>query len=94
MKIYWVIILMVLGGSLMAGQITGQIFYKDGSTCSSCKVSASIKRSGVTKAVYTDSKGKFTLTWSSNNSIDKLFVNGKTEKRNIKDGEHVVIKHD
>ncbi|MBF0199816.1 MAG: hypothetical protein HQK66_00605 [Desulfamplus sp.] len=44
-----------------------------------------------TKRKACDSKGRFTLTWSSDNSIDKLFVNGSTNRRNVKNGEYVVI---
>jgi hypothetical protein len=74
-----------------AGEISGHISYSDGSNCSGCSVSASISRGGVTEKVYTDSKGNFTLTWSSSNSIAKLFVNGSTVRRNIRSGEYVTI---
>ncbi len=77
--------------SAFAGQITGHVSYPGGSDCSGCKVIASIKRGGMTETVYTDRKGNFTLTWSSNNGIAKLFVNGKTVRKNVSNGEHVEI---
>lgn len=84
----------LVAGPAMAGEITGRIYYKDGSACSSCKVSASIKRSGMTDKVYTDGKGYFKLTWSSSNSIDELYVNGSKKRENIPSGEYVVIHLD
>lgn len=77
-----------------AGQITGRVLYMDGSPCSSCRVSASIKRSGVTDKVYTDSKGNFTLTWSSDNSIDELYVNGMKADEDITSGRYVEVHLD
>lgn len=74
-----------------AGEISGNVKYSDGSNCSGCRVSASINSGGVTEPTYTDSRGNFTLKWSSNNWIAKLFVNGKTVKRDVKPGEHVNI---
>lgn len=84
----------LVAGPAMAGQITGRIFYKDGSSCSSCKVSASIKSSGMTDKVHTDGKGYFTLTWSSDNSIDELYVNGMKKLEDIPSGKYVEIHLD
>ena len=88
------LIALLLASPAMAGQITGRVFYKDGSKCTSCKVSASIKRSGMTDKVFTDDKGYFTLTWSSDNSIDELYVNGSKKRENIRSGEYVEIRLD
>lgn len=85
------LLVVFVAGPAAAGQITGRIFYKDGSTCSSCSVSASIKSSGMTEKVHTDGKGYFTLTWSSDNSIDELYVNGSKRRENIRSGEYVEI---
>jgi len=85
------VLCLLLSATAFAGEITGVIYYEDGSKCSSCRVSASIKRSGVTDQVYTNNKGEFHLRWSSDNSIDELYVNGTTRRRNIKSGEYVVI---
>jgi|GraSoiStandDraft_5_1057265.scaffolds.fasta_scaffold328467_2 hypothetical protein len=85
-------LLFLMAESVMAGEITGRIFFKDGSTCSSCRISASIKRSGMTGKVFTDNKGYFKLTWSSNNSIDELYVDGKKEREDIPSGDYVEIR--
>ncbi len=77
-----------------AGEITGRIFNSDGSSCSTCSVSASIKRSGMTGKVLADSKGRFTLTWSSDNSIDELYVDGTKEAEDISSGQYVEIHLD
>lgn len=84
----------VFGGLLLstgaiAGEISGRVQYSDGSDCSGCRVSASISSGGVTDAIYTDSNGRFRLSWSSNNWISKLFVNGNTVRRDIRPGENV-----
>jgi hypothetical protein len=84
--------LFFMAESALAGEITGRIFYKDGSTCSSCRVSASIKRSGMTGKVFTDNKGYFKLTWSSDNSVDELYVNGNKEREDIPTGDYVEIR--
>jgi hypothetical protein len=88
----WSLALALGPGAAAAGQITGRVLYKDGSSCTSCKVSASIKRSGMTERVSTDGKGYFTLTWSSDNSIDELYVNGSTERENIPSGSYIEIR--
>ena len=44
---------------------------------------------GVTGFVRTDSKGKFKLTWSSKKTLLKVYVNGTTEVRNVKDGSNI-----
>jgi len=88
------LVIFFMAGSAWAGEITGRIFWKDGSSCSSCRVSASIKRSGMTDKVFTDSKGYFKLTWSSNNSIDELYVNGDKKREDIASGEYVEIRLD
>lgn len=88
------LLVVLIATPAVAGQITGRIYHKDGSTCSSCKISASIKRSGMTDKVYTDSKGYFTLTWSSDNSIDELYVNGMKEREDISSGQYVEIHLD
>ncbi|KPA19618.1 secreted protein [Candidatus Magnetomorum sp. HK-1] len=80
-----------LSFSAFAGEISGHISYRDGSNCSGCRVAASISWGGVTKAVYTDNKGNFTLRWSSDNSISELYVNGTTVRKNIRNGEYVTI---
>ena|GEM_PF-4073793 len=85
---------LLVTSQVFAGEITGHIQYSDGSDCSGCRVAASISSGGVTKAVYTDSDGDFTLVWSSNHWIDKLFVKGKTVMHNIKPGKHVNIRLD
>jgi len=97
MKTIFVVIAIVaatffFSNSVMAGEITGKVLYKDGSPCSGCKVSASINSGGVTDAVYCNSSGKFRLKWSSNNWIAKLFVNGNTVGRDIRPREYVEIK--
>ena len=84
--------LFLMAESAIAGEITGRIFYKDGSTCSSCRISASIKRSGMTDKTFTDNKGYFKLTWSSDNSIDELYVDGKKEREDIPTGDYVEIR--
>jgi hypothetical protein len=93
LKIFFIffIVMVFIALPTFSGEITGEIYYSDGSKCSSCRVSASINYGGVTDSVYCDSKGRFRLTWSSNNSIAKLFVNGNTVKKNIRNGEHVVV---
>ncbi|HKV09770.1 MAG TPA: hypothetical protein VJ725_16630 [Thermoanaerobaculia bacterium] len=88
------LIALLMASPAMAGQITGRVFYKDVSKCTSCKVSASIKRSGMTDKVFTDDKGYFTLKWSSDNSIDELYVNGSKKGENIRSGEYVEIRLD
>lgn len=92
--LYLSLLFVFVAGPAAAGQITGRILYKDGSPCSSCRVSASIKRSGMTEKVNTDSKAYFTLTWSSDNSIDELYVNGMTKRENIPSGQYVEIHLD
>jgi hypothetical protein len=78
----------------LAGEITGAVYYRDGSPCSSCRVSASIRMGAITKTVHTDNKGKFHLTWRGNNCIAELFVEGKTRRRDVPTGEHVVVRLD
>ena len=77
-----------------AGEITGRILNSDGSSCSTCRVSAYIKWGGMTDKVSTDSKGRFTLTWSSDNSVGELYVDGKKEAENISSGQYVEIHLD
>lgn len=74
-----------------AGQISGKVTYKDGSPCSGCKVSASINQGGVTGGVYTDSSGRFTLSWGSANWIAELYVNGGTVARDVRPGQSVNV---
>ncbi|MCP4125024.1 MAG: carboxypeptidase regulatory-like domain-containing protein [Bacteroidetes bacterium] len=84
--------LLCLAFPAVAGEITGKVVYSDGSACSGCKVQASISRGGVTDHVRTDDKGYFRLTWSSDNWISKLFVNGSTVRKNIRPGAYLEIR--
>jgi hypothetical protein len=85
-------LILSLPAAAAAGEITGRIQYADGSDCSGCKVSASIKGSGMTDRAYSDRNGEFRLSWSSDRWIDKLFVNGRTVRRDLRPGERVSIR--
>ena len=69
-----------------AGQCSGVLAFKDGSKGSGIRVSGLVSGGGVTKNFFTDNKGNFTITWSSNAGLAKLYVRGNTAARNIKNG--------
>lgn len=73
----------------LAGEISGTVKYRDGSTAKGVAVSGSVSGGGVTGKVYTDSGGRFRLTWSSNNGLAKVFVNGSTVAINVRNGAYV-----
>lgn len=77
-----------------AGDISGVVKHKDGSPAAGVRVSGLTAGAlgGSTKSVYTDSKGKFTLSWKSKGGLAKLYANGSTVATDIRDGENVVVR--
>jgi len=76
-----------------AGEISGKVRYPDGSIAKAVAVNAKTNGFGgaITKKVYTDSNGRFTLTWSSNADLAKVYVSGNVVERNIKNGRSDVV---
>jgi len=70
------------------GVISG-IVTKNGYPVKGARVSASVGGlfdGGVTKDVYTDDQGRFTLQWSSNTDAHKVFCNGSEVQRDVRNG--------
>ncbi len=78
--------LLLMASTVSAGVCSGSVVYKDGSCYAKGGISALVSGGGVTKKFYTDSQGRFTITWSSNNSLAKIYIKGQTAARNIKNG--------
>jgi len=84
MIVIGVVFLVSTASQVEAGECSGVVVYKDGSKYSKSGISALVSGGGVTKKFYTDRNGRFTIKWSSKNSLAKIFVKGKTVATNIK----------
>lgn len=75
------------------GQISGTVYHSDGSPASGRRVSgvASGVIGGMVGPTTTDSRGRFTLSWSSDAGLAKVFVDGKEKWGAIRNGEHVTV---
>jgi len=74
-----------------AGGISGKVLHKDGSPCSSCQVSASVKSGGVTKRVSCNSKGEFSLSWSADIGVNAVYVNGNKRHGSANNGSYLTL---
>ncbi len=74
-----------------AGGISGKVLHKDGTPCSSCKVSASVKSGGVTDRVLCNSKGEFSLSWSADIGVNAVYVNGNKRHGSANNGSYLVL---
>jgi hypothetical protein len=89
--------LTVLTSHVSAGDISGVVKYKKSrSPASGVKISGLTAGSlgGTTESVRTNDKGKFTLSWKSSGGLAKVYANGKTVAKDVKDGESIVITID
>lgn len=89
--------LTVLTAHASAGDISGVVKHKkSGSPASGVKISGLTAGAlgGTTESVRTDDKGKFTLSWKSSGGLAKVYANGKTVAKDVKDGEKIVITID
>lgn len=77
---------LVAASAASAGVCKGRVVYKDGSHYANGGISGLVSGGGVTKKFYTDDKGRFTITWSSNKGLAKIYVKGRTIARDIKNG--------
>ncbi len=84
------VLLLVTASTVQAGQITGRVFYKDGSNGSNLRVSGETS-DGFT-SVYTDGKGRFTLRWSTNKTLLRVYVKGNVRARNVRNGSNITIR--
>jgi outer membrane lipoprotein SlyB len=82
--------LLSLNGTAIAGQITGEVIHKDKSKASGVRVSGETS-DGMVRAVVTDAKGQFTLTWSTNKKLIKVFLNGDRAATDVADGSNITL---
>lgn len=68
------------------GALTVIVTYNSGQSASGKKVSGSVSLGGMVSEQRTDSNGKAVLTWSSDRSLDKIFVDGKGYSGPFKSG--------
>ncbi|MHB1460679.1 MAG: hypothetical protein ACYC1M_05295 [Armatimonadota bacterium] len=71
------------------GVISGIVTYANGQPSTMSYVSAKVGglfAGGVTARVRTDSHGRFTLTWSGNDSAEIVFCDGYEVAKNIRNG--------
>ena len=75
------------------GRVSGTVQHRDGSLASGRRVSAVASGSlgGMIGPVSTDSRGRFTLTWSSATGLAKLFIDGNERLTQVRDGADVTI---
>ena len=78
--------LFTAASAVQAGVCSGVVVYKDGSYYKNSGISGLVSGGGVTKKFYTDDKGRFTITWSSNKDLAKIYIKGRTIARDIKNG--------
>ena len=89
--------LMAFSSCTLAGDISGVVKHKkSGSPASGVKISGLTAGTlgGMTESVRTDDKGKFVLSWKSSGGLAKIYANGKTVAKDVKDGEKLVITID
>lgn len=87
----------LLSGTALAGDISGIVKHRrSGSPAAGVRVSGltSGLLGGMTGSVRTDDRGKFVLSWTSSSGLAKLYANGTTVARDIRDGESVVVTID
>ena len=68
-----------------AGSCYVTVTWPSGKPHSGVRLVGSVSWGGMTDAVYTDSRGQATITWSSNNSLSNVYVGGK-ERSGCKNG--------
>jgi hypothetical protein len=76
-------------------QIQGTVYYRDGSPGAGLRVSGLVAGvlGGMTGTTHTDSRGRFTLSWtSSTRTLAKVYVNGDAREHDVADGADVVIR--
>ena len=80
------VVMFCLAISVRGGEISGVVVYKDGSKAKRVGVSGLTSGAfgGLTKTVFTDSQGRFRLTWSSNANLAKVYLRGKVVAKNVK----------
>lgn len=88
-----VLFAMLVASPVSAGEVSGIVVYKSGTPAKGIKVSGLTSGSfgGIVKAVSTDRRGNFCLTWTSNTGLAKLYVEGTTYLRNVKNKAKVRI---
>ena len=87
----------ILSEAAQAGDISGIVKHRrSGSPAAGVKVTGltSGPFGGMTGNVRTDDRGKFVLSWKSSSGLAKLYANGTTVARDIRDGESVVVTVD
>lgn len=89
--------LSIMSGAALAGDISGIVKHRrSGSPAAGVRVSGMTSGllGGMTGSVRTDDRGKFVLSWKSSGGLAKLYANGTTVARDIRDGEYVVVTID
>ena len=80
------------------GVISGIVTYSNGQPSTMSYISASVGglfNGGVTDRVRTDTRGHFTLTWSSDSSANVVYCDGSEVAKNVPNGTnnlHIVIR--
>ena len=79
-KILFAAALIVTGFSSVAhaGSCDVYVSYSSGNPASGASVQGSVSFGGMTDKVRTDRNGNASLTWSSDSSLEKVFVDGRT----------------
>nr|VFK35765.1 MAG: hypothetical protein BECKMB1821I_GA0114274_114310 [Candidatus Kentron sp. MB] len=76
-----------------AGSCYVTVTWPSGKPHSGVRLVGSVSWGGMTKAVHTDRQGQATITWSSNNSLSNVYVDGK-ERSGCKNGGSVHFVED
>ncbi len=68
--------------------LSGTVTYGSGSPAKGARVTATVKGGGVTRAVYTDERGQYSLSWSGGSELQSVQVNGREVASNVWPGRH------